>query len=391
MVDEPSRASSTASSVGTSGEEDADEFLRGHIFALLARARIPLSPFHIRRQLVRRLSSDQDHSEWARELNDNQIGRLCRSLEAASGVLGSWIGAFFLQVRMDDMKRNVLISEEYQRLGLGLLAGAVASTVVAVLPSAEHRFFEPRDSSIHNAGQGLFLRPSRMLRQGTVMCEYRGRHIAAPPRNVALCPYMVEITTPDAAGNRYIDGVDEHGNVLCLAALINDRGTDGANAEFVEYEGLPGRVFVTSMRDIAPGEEIFVSYGQSYWDEEKSREKLGRQHAKRTRQEGPQWQRCRKCRVTVPNRLHQLHLQTCSDLLAVEKVSDLDPLPRNEFTSFDDQMPLSLRFRTDIKLLSKRCMTFVDPADSATYANSHVDVVHHHRVEVIHDDVTIIT
>jgi hypothetical protein len=389
MGEEP-RASSIASSGSSTAEEDPDDFLRGHIFALLARTRLPLAPFHIRRQLVRRLSSDV-HREWMEELNDNNVGRLCRRIETTSGVLGSWIGAYFLQVRVDEMKRNALISEEYQRLGLGLLDGAPASAVVAVHADAEHRFLEPKDSSIHNAGQGLFLRQSRMLRQGTVLCEYRGRHIAAPPRNVALCPYMVEITTPDAAGNRYIDGVDELGNILCLAALINDRGTDGANAEFVEYGGLPGRVFVVSMRDINPGEEIFVSYGQSYWDEEKSREKLGRQRAKRTRQEAPQWQRCRKCRVTVPNRLYPLHLQTCNDSLAAEKVSELDPLPRNEFTSFDDQMPLSLRFRTDIKLLSKRCMAFVDPADSATYATTHVDVVHHHRVEVIHEDVTLIS
>lgn len=320
--------------------------------------------------------------KFLQDLADSHFSRLCRHVEETSAVVTSLNGCFYLSVRSDEMKRNALVSEEYQRLGLSLLYEFNKTVVVAVAAGAEHRFLETRESSIPDAGHGLFLRSSRMLRQGTALCEYKGRRVSAPPRDVALCPYMVELAVPDEAGNRYIDGIDEDGNVLCLAALINDHGTDGANAEFVEYEGLPGRVFVTAMRDIRPGEEIFVSYGQSYWDEQ-ARERSGRQRSKRRREEGPQLNRCRRCRSMVPNRLFKLHTQTCSDPLSVAKVADLDPLPRNEFTAFDDQIPLHLMFRSDIKLLARRSMTFVNPSDSATYANSHVDVVHYHRVEVI--------
>jgi hypothetical protein len=377
----------TASSSDTSahGVEDPDDFLRGCVFALLAKTRLPLSPFQLRRQLLRKYAS-QSQREFIQTLQDSHLSRVCRDVTESSDVMRSLCGTYYLSVRTDEMRRNALITEDYQRLGLTLLHAYTKQSVVAVPPEAEHRFLEARESIIPGAGYGLFLRSSRMLRQGTVLCEYNGRRVMAPPRDVALCPYMVELTVPDAAGSRYIDGMDDMGNILCLAALINDRGTDGANAEFVEYDELPGRVFVTSMRDIHPGEEIYVSYGQSYWDEQAREGNKRLKGSKRRRFEGPQLQRCRRCRSMVPNRLLQLHIHTCCDPLMSCKVTDLDPLPRNEFTAFDDQMGAVQRFRSDIKLLGKRSMSFVNPSDSATYANTHMDVVQWYRVEVIDDE-----
>jgi len=38
------------------------------------------------------------------------------------------------------------------------------------------------------------------------------------------------------------------------------------NALLAEYKEHPGHVFIESIKDIQQGEEIFVSYGASYWN-----------------------------------------------------------------------------------------------------------------------------
>ena len=77
-------------------------------------------------------------------------------------------------------------------------------------------------------------------------------------------PYQL---TPDPNGNYYIDGL-EIGNEL---RYCNDpKGTDREpNARFYQSDVTIGDFFVCdvhAIRDIAPGEEILISYGDGYWE-----------------------------------------------------------------------------------------------------------------------------
>ncbi len=94
----------------------------------------------------------------------------------------------------------------------------------------------PAESNIKNAGQGLFFRPSssgrRMILAGEVIC------------------YVL---------------VDPGPLLNIKARYMNDpRNELYVNTKFVP-EPASNRCAVVATRDIMPGEELFVSYGEAYW------------------------------------------------------------------------------------------------------------------------------
>lgn len=230
---------------------------------------------------------------------------------------------------------NLLISREYQRLGMTLLHTDEDSEVRYIPASAEHRFFEVKPSSIGaHAGLGLFLRSTRRVPQGCVLCEYRGRTLTSAASSAAKGVYVVRVRS----SGTFIDGVTAAGEHLSLATFINDHGPLKANAQLMEYDSHSGRAFIVAIRDIAPAEEIFVVYGATYWGFS-SYEEL-KEHlvppstpVSRATTALSQANTCRKCGEIVPWRALRLHSDVCGDPLTSTLLQNLDCLPRSEYTA----------------------------------------------------------
>ncbi|KAG5489859.1 hypothetical protein GH5_00742 [Leishmania sp. Ghana 2012 LV757] len=230
---------------------------------------------------------------------------------------------------------NLLISREYQRLGMTLLNTDGDSEVRYIPTGAEHRFFEVKPSSIGpHAGLGLFLRSTRRVPQGCVLCEYRGRTLSSAASGAAKGVYVVRVRS----SGTFIDGVSATGEHLSLATFINDNGPLRANAQLMEYDSHTGRVFIVAIRDIAPSEEIFVLYGATYWgyssyEELKQHLKPPSVPAAKAAAALSQASKCRKCGETVPWRALRLHSDVCGDPLTSMFLLNLDCLPRSEYTA----------------------------------------------------------
>uniref|UniRef100_A0A0G4GDC7 SET domain-containing protein n=1 Tax=Chromera velia CCMP2878 TaxID=1169474 RepID=A0A0G4GDC7_9ALVE len=121
---------------------------------------------------------------------------------------------------------------------------------------------EVKDSSIPGAGQGLFLREveeDEGAKKGDVLCEYTGTHLT-------LLQFLRTKDRTYVMGgfglNCHIDA-GPHKNVL--ARYINDNfDSEKLNCKFVKLKS-EKKALVVALRDIAPGEELFASYGQVYW------------------------------------------------------------------------------------------------------------------------------
>ncbi|MBX3257800.1 MAG: SET domain-containing protein-lysine N-methyltransferase [Chitinophagaceae bacterium] len=119
---------------------------------------------------------------------------------------------------------------------------------------------EVKQSGIPNAGNGLFTRI--FIPAGTNIVEYTG-----------------VITTWNEAKKEWDNGyiyyisrnrvIDAKPHVHALARYAND----AAGLEKVKrlknncvYKPRGKRIFIHTVRDIQPGEEILVEYGKEYWD-----------------------------------------------------------------------------------------------------------------------------
>lgn len=278
---------------------------------------------------------------------------------------------------------NLLVSREYQQLGMTLIQAEKGSLVRHIPPTAEHRFFEVKPSTIGpQAGLGLFLRATRRVPQGCIMCEYRGRSLRTAANGAIRGIYVVRVRST----SNFIDGVTESGEHLSLATFINDDGPLKANAQLMEYDRHPGRVFIVAIRDIAPSEEIFVMYGATYWGFS-SYDEL-RQHLDETapaeagKKSGPQASKiaqlltqrfeCRKCGESIPWRAMRLHAAVCGDPLTVQRLVHLNCLPRSDYTSMCTATRVISSERA--RLLHK-ATSLVDLSDPQTFAHTHEDIV----------------
>ncbi|MEI2757421.1 MAG: SET domain-containing protein-lysine N-methyltransferase [Chitinophagaceae bacterium] len=118
-----------------------------------------------------------------------------------------------------------------------------------------------KKSKLPGAGKGLFAK--KFIPKGTRIVEYKGRIKTWKEVN------------PDKHENGYIyyvkryHVIDAAKTFSALARYANDaRGIARVkgitnNSEYIE-EGL--KVYIKSVKDIFPGEEILVAYGKEYWD-----------------------------------------------------------------------------------------------------------------------------
>jgi hypothetical protein len=256
-----------------------------------------------------------------------------------------------------------LTSQPYRDLGLSL------STVTNgwwVSKQAEHRFLFFGPSGIPGAGLGLFVRPGRLLRAGTVVCEYAGVPELRQRRGHET--YTVKLKS-----GRLISGLTDDGSIAHLAALANDNGKH-ANCALQEFAELPDRAFFVALRDLEPEEEVFVQYGASYWGSETYRDlenaadstapaepskKKG--HRREVApvdvlEEMSQKSYCRCCKAFVDRRVFGLHRVACADQQAALPLpfTELNCLPLNPFTccaetASDEEQRRAVYFVTSIR------------------------------------------
>ena len=118
-------------------------------------------------------------------------------------------------------------------------------------PSAGELPFEIRPSPI----QGLGAFATRRIPKGTRLIEYAGERV-----------------TPDEADRRYPDDESQARHHTFLFAIdddvVIDAAVDGNEARFINHSCAPncdaviddGRIWIETIRDIAPGEELAYDY-----------------------------------------------------------------------------------------------------------------------------------
>ncbi|HTL82819.1 MAG TPA: SET domain-containing protein [Bacteroidia bacterium] len=126
-----------------------------------------------------------------------------------------------------------------------------------------------KKSRIKDAGKGLFT--TSRIRKGDVIVEYLGERITWKQalrrykgREEELL-YIFEINEQNC--------IDAHAFPHALAAYANDaNGTKhlgGKKHSFrnnCEYDVIKGRPYIVATKDIGPNSEIFVDYGEEYWE-----------------------------------------------------------------------------------------------------------------------------
>lgn len=115
-------------------------------------------------------------------------------------------------------------------------------------------------SSIPNAGLGVYTK--RAIPRGALVGEYSGELLNAldlreryPPK-LDPARYIFSTEWPDV----FIDGARPDSGI---ERWINDGGDE--QYQNVEARGLGARVLLYATRNIARGEELFLSYGAAYW------------------------------------------------------------------------------------------------------------------------------
>ena len=115
--------------------------------------------------------------------------------------------------------------------------------------------FSLRKSRIPNAGLGVFAEQN--LRKNTRIGYYDGKLVT--DITDAESEYAMRV------GDKIIDASSEHPRFF--SAMINDaRGTGNRlTVEFVEENGRY-KVLLVTLRAIRKGEELYVDYGDTYWE-----------------------------------------------------------------------------------------------------------------------------
>ena len=135
-----------------------------------------------------------------------------------------------------------------------------------------------KKSTIPESGKGLFTKI--FLPKGTRITEYKGKittwkEVDHLNGDNGYIYYVKRNHVIDAGPNKKILAryANDAKGLKRIAGLTN-------NAEYLE-DG--NRVFITSKKDILPGQEIFVSYGKEYWEVIRYNQKL---EAKRKAKKG---------------------------------------------------------------------------------------------------------
>jgi hypothetical protein len=118
-------------------------------------------------------------------------------------------------------------------------------------------------SGLLDAGLGVYT--DDFIPENTIIGEYTGEIIES--YNIESNDYYYELVEPDEAGGKMGIGIDSSELPRCYMGMVNDAqfSKQYSNNCSFESEVEEKKVYVVSLRDIEPGEELFVSYGENYW------------------------------------------------------------------------------------------------------------------------------
>ena len=140
--------------------------------------------------------------------------------------------------------------------------------VKPLIPSREHleKTLYIKKSTIPDSGKGLFTKID--IEKHTVITEFFGEKIS---HTVALARGILKESHSTIYYNK-IYSIDSSKDKKCLATYMNDatgmvKKVGIKNNVFMLRAN--GRIYVLSKRRILAGEELFMSYGPSYWKAKK--------------------------------------------------------------------------------------------------------------------------
>jgi len=113
-------------------------------------------------------------------------------------------------------------------------------------------------STIPNAGNGAFT--NIYLSKGTVLGNYKGKRLSKQQYNhLKDQSYIWELSSRN--GPIYIDG--KNPKLSNWLRFLNDSRDKRINVEPYQYRS---NIYYRTIKNIQPGKELFISYGDSYWD-----------------------------------------------------------------------------------------------------------------------------
>lgn len=125
-------------------------------------------------------------------------------------------------------------------------------------------------STIPNAGKGLFTRKRIKDR------EYIGTYVGDVVTDLAACKerdYIIETLPFMTAWGKWTEPI-----LLCGKRMdnkmrwINDPRYDKGRVNCQAVQSHTGKIFICATKEILPGQEILMSYGDFYWKEEEARQ-----------------------------------------------------------------------------------------------------------------------
>ncbi len=123
-----------------------------------------------------------------------------------------------------------------------------------------NQFLKVKKSTIPGCGKGLFTQ--KHIAAGTIITEHTGKITTWKAADFSGCnPYLFYVTK-----NHVIDARHHH---AVYARFANDAKGYKRVSGFTnnsKYIIIDKRVFITAIKDIKAGREIFISYGKEYWD-----------------------------------------------------------------------------------------------------------------------------
>lgn len=122
-----------------------------------------------------------------------------------------------------------------------------------------------KKSRIKNAGKGLFT--TSRIRKGDVIVEYKGEKLTW-----AECEKRNEKAGVNMGYFFYVSKnncIDANNTLDALARYANDAEGRIRNKKYnnnAHYQIMKGKAYVVATKNIPAGAEIFVEYGQEYWE-----------------------------------------------------------------------------------------------------------------------------
>ena len=114
-------------------------------------------------------------------------------------------------------------------------------------------------STIPNAGNGAFA--NVFLPKGTVLGNYKGKKLSPAQYDRLKDSSYVWYVSAGGTNHFYIDGKDP--KVSNWLRFLNDSRDNRQNVEPYQYAG---KLYYRTIKNVKPGQELFISYGDEYWD-----------------------------------------------------------------------------------------------------------------------------